>query len=234
MMTAWKALMVSVLIGFAAPGLASGDEADDLFREAIRLLAEEVVSSGDLMKEVEIERELETKALDALDRAVTLRPDDPAIRAWRCIAMARLRDERAIEEGESAVRLDPESPLAHRARGLAFEKDKRYDEALVDLDEAIRLAPGDAENFATRAKFHVARERSEKALADFAEAIRLAPRDPGPLVGRGELWLELDKNAPALQDFDEAIRLDPRFEAGPPDCGSADPVGGGRPRRGRG
>jgi Tfp pilus assembly protein PilF len=59
--------------------------------------------------------------------------------------------DRAIEDFNEAIRLDPKYASAFYSRGRAWSGKKEYDKAIKDYDQAIRLDPKDASAFNTLA-----------------------------------------------------------------------------------
>ncbi len=49
--------------------------------------------------------------------------------------------QRAIEDYDEAIRLDPQDAAAYNNRGLAYVDLGQFQKATIDLDEAIRLDP---------------------------------------------------------------------------------------------
>ena len=59
--------------------------------------------------------------------------------------------DRAIQDYDVAIRLDPTYPKPFNNRGLAYQKKGDYDRAIKDFDEAIKLDPKYGYAFANRA-----------------------------------------------------------------------------------
>ncbi len=88
------------------------------------------------------------------------------------------RYPQAMADYDQAVRLDPQSAMAHYNRGLSLRRQGKLALALADYDEAIRLNPQFAEAFNNRGNVHAAQGRYSQAIADSREALRLKPRYP--------------------------------------------------------
>lgn len=85
-------------------------------------------------------------AVEALQHATALRPDDP--RGWMMVAYAQLgagRPGDALPAARQAVKLAPRDPLALRHLGVAFFDLQRYADALEPLERAASLAPRNPE-----------------------------------------------------------------------------------------
>lgn len=136
-------------------------------------------------------------------------PSDPRRPAWRLLAGAALllagfalcvllprssafqcargwvltvldRPEMALAAYDTAARLDPQDPRAHRGRGWSLYVLERFPEALAALDEAIRLDPERASAHEGRGSTLWCLERWEAALGAYEQALALRPRDPAP------------------------------------------------------
>ena len=58
--------------------------------------------------------------------------------------------DKAIADGNEAIRLAPTYALAYNSRGNAWDAKKEYDKAIADFGEAIRLEPKYALAYANR------------------------------------------------------------------------------------
>ena len=117
---------------------------------------------------------------------------------------------RAIKSGTLS---DRSLATAYYNRAVAWERKRRYDRAIADLDEAIRLQairPEDtsvrAGTYAARGGVKLARKDYNGALADLDEALRLDPGRAEINVRRGQVWLAKGDPDKALQDFGAALR----------------------------
>jgi tetratricopeptide (TPR) repeat protein len=118
--------------------------------------------------------------------------------------------EKAIEDYESAIQLDPTNPHAYANRGNAYYHLQQYDQALADQNLVIQLDPGLALAYNTRGNVYRALHRDDEALADYNHAIHLDPKDALSYSNRGALYDRLKRYDEAVEDFSFAIRLDPR------------------------
>jgi tetratricopeptide (TPR) repeat protein len=119
--------------------------------------------------------------------------------------------ERAAAAYGEALRLDPQSALAHNNRGLTHKRRGDLDKAITDFNEAVRLDPHFAVAFHNRGAARQARGDLDGALVDFTESLRLDPTSAVGFNNRGYAHLEKENLDKALADFDEALRLQPKF-----------------------
>src|SRR5579871_126086 len=75
----------------------------------------------------------------------------------------------AEQEFDEALKISPTLVTAHLGRADLFFSQKRFDEALADLDQAIALAPS-ARAFFLRGETYLAQRRFDQAIQDFDEA----------------------------------------------------------------
>jgi tetratricopeptide (TPR) repeat protein len=81
--------------------------------------------------------------------------------------------DRAIQDFDEALRLDPDLPDAFRARGLAHANKGDSDRAIQDLDQAIRLNPNDTYAAYRRGVVYGNKGEYDRAIQDFDRAIRV-------------------------------------------------------------
>jgi len=117
---------------------------------------------------------------------------------------------RAIKSGTLS---DRNLANAYYNRAVSWERKRRYDRALADLDQAVRLQairPEEdsvrAGTFIARGTIKLVRQDYDGALADLDEALRLAPSQAEGYVRRGQVWLAKREPEKALQEFAAALR----------------------------
>ncbi len=146
-------------------------------------------------------------ALDALDRALELQPEDRFLLLDRAVACLRLkRFEEALEALERVLTKAPDDRevLLHRADALkglkqpvealgAFEKLL----ALPDLSLQHRLKA-----LHGKATLQFQLNRREESLATVEQALALAPNDPDFRLNRGRLLYRLRRFAEALSEVE--------------------------------
>lgn len=78
--------------------------------------------------------------------------------------------ERAIEDFDWAIRLDPQYASAYHNRGVAYYHLGQYDLAIEDYDKAIKLDPHLAEAYYGRGLAYAILGNSREAELDYAKA----------------------------------------------------------------
>ena len=80
--------------------------------------------------------------------------------------------EKAVQEYDEAIRLDPQHEDAYSNRGIAYGRLDQHERAVQDFDEAIRLDP-QADAYYNRGVTYQALGMSKEAELDFAKAKEL-------------------------------------------------------------
>jgi lipoprotein NlpI len=117
--------------------------------------------------------------------------------------------QRAIQDYDEALRIDPDSALAFNNRGSAFQHMGNYDRAIQDYDQAIRLDSSSALAYNNRGRANHLKEDYPKALKDYGDAIDLDPDFPLPFYNRGLTRFDQGLFIAAVPDFVRALQLDP-------------------------
>jgi tetratricopeptide (TPR) repeat protein/tRNA A-37 threonylcarbamoyl transferase component Bud32 len=105
----------------------------------------------------------------------------------------------------------PDHAHAFYCRGIAYEKLRRYQEAVADNSRAIELEPSHWMAWRARGDAYLDLGQAGKAIVDFSRAIELKPDEPAPWNGRGLAHHNLGQFAKALADYSKSIELDPKF-----------------------
>ena len=127
----------------------------------------------------------------------------------RANAYQNKRDyDRAIQDYNEAIRLDPDSALVRNNRGNAYQHKGDYEHALQDYDQAIRLDSGYAHAFNNRGRVHHFKENYAQAIKDYDEAIELDPDYAIAFYNRGLARYDQGLYIGAVPDFVRAFSLD--------------------------
>ena len=119
--------------------------------------------------------------------------------------------DKAIDDYNEAIHLDPKSAAAYYDRAGAFYDKDNYDRAIADCTEAIRLDPKLCDAYCYRGAAWHAKGNFDKAIADYGEAIRLDPKSAPAYCDRGMAFCRKNDFDRAIADCTEAIRLDPKL-----------------------
>lgn len=118
------------------------------------------------------------------------------------------RPDEALKAASAAIKADPANPVVRRMKAALLVGQKRYADALVEMQEAFRLEPEDGVNLINRAVVYRRLNRIDDALADIDEAIRMDPLDDGALTIKAQVLRQAGRNAEAGAVFDTMVELD--------------------------
>ena len=83
------------------------------------------------------------QALQAFDQALKLKPNDPAIISYQAtVYYAKGNNAKAMELCNQAIKLNPSFARAYNQRGMIYQSQEKYREALPDLQKAKSLGYG--------------------------------------------------------------------------------------------
>ena len=138
---------------------------------------------------------------------------------------------RAIQDFDRAISLDPNYANAFNGRGVAYQAKGDNDRAIQDYGQAIKIDPGNANALNGRCWLRAAAGQLQAALADCNESLRLRPNSSNSLDSRAFVHILLGHWDEAIADSDAALRADPRnayalFERGLAKRRKGDAAGG--------
>ncbi len=127
--------------------------------------------------------------------------------------------DRAIQDFDEAIKLDPTHAKPFNNRGVAYLRKGEYDLAIESLDEAIKLDPNYGGAFANRAGIYLKKNEYDRAARDYDEAIRLKPDLEA--VWNGRCWTRaiIGELQAGLEDCNKAL------QSGPNNAGTYDSRG---------
>jgi len=101
---------------------------------------------------------------------------------------ARHDYDRALQDYDEALRLNPKFAGAMRNRGIVYTRKGDYDRAIRDFSEAARLDPDDPHAVIGRGLVHCAKHEFADAVRDFDAALRVCPTCPLAVAGRAAAY----------------------------------------------
>lgn len=151
----------------------------------------------------------DTDALELMNKAVLLRPDEYMFYVNRGIIFSRLgMPEEALKDFDKAISLNPRLEV-YMARAEFYLTQNKEDNALADLAEAIRILPQYQNAYIVRGSFWMRKGQYEAALSDFNRALAIAPHNYGALINRGAVYFSTGNYEKALTDFTHAHSIEP-------------------------
>jgi tetratricopeptide (TPR) repeat protein len=115
--------------------------------------------------------------------------------------------QRAAEELEQAVRLEPQGLWPNFYQGLCAYRLGRHTDAVASYSVCIGAAPQAASCFHNRALAFDALGRPEQALRDYDQALRLDPALADAALNRGALHYRAKRYDAAIADLRRAQEL---------------------------
>ena len=94
--------------------------------------------------------------------------------------------DRAIQDYDQAIKLNPNYVKAFNNRGLSYDNKGQHDRAIQDYDQAIKLNPNDADAFYNRGLSHAHKGQYDRAIQDYDQAIKLDPNNAFALGNRAD------------------------------------------------
>jgi len=108
--------------------------------------------------------------------------------------------ERALQLGQKAVALDPDSVIGHRVIGLVHLARAEYDQASAEIDRALALNPSDSVGLMAQAEILLWLGRLDESIEASEAAFRFDPFPPGTyLFNLGLAYYERRRHADALR-----------------------------------
>jgi protein O-mannosyl-transferase len=109
-----------------------------------------------------------------------------------------------------AIRVTRDNEPAHLCLGLAYEKEGRQADAVIEYRTALRLNPHRVKTYNSLALLLAGAGRTNEAMTELREALRLFPADAAAHDSCANLLADSGQTGEALAEFREAVRLDPK------------------------
>src|SRR6478735_1874303 len=121
--------------------------------------------------------------------------------------------DKALDDCNAAIAIDPKLAAAYRCRGVIYYERKEFDRAISEQDQALAINPRFAGAHLDRGRAFAAKHDQARALADFDEAIKINPKYASPYNSRGLIHYERGQLDAAIADLSAAIELDAKYTA---------------------
>ena len=157
--------------------------------------------------------ELRKEALQTIDRAIAIEPNEPEHHVMRAFILCSLdRPKEALEPIRMALAFDPNDSLAHTAEAQAHLQMENWPLAERAARQALAL---DADNSGAANQLAQALRLQNKLDENAAHLAGMLARDPEDAfthANAGWAALQRGQHRDAELHFREALRLDPDFE----------------------
>ncbi|GAB4287560.1 MAG: hypothetical protein Fur0025_21130 [Oscillatoriaceae cyanobacterium] len=128
----------------------------------------------------------------------------------RGLERARTGDKQgAIQEFNSAIKLNPNNAEAYYKRANALYDMGDYQDAINDYTAALKINPSYVNSYFNRGLTYYEMGKYREAIADYTMAIKLDPKDADAYNKRGVAYHQLNDYPAAIQDYTKAISLNP-------------------------
>ena len=119
--------------------------------------------------------------------------------------------DKALDDFNQAIRLDPQATLAFLGRGVLLAGRKRsYERAIADFDKVLVLEPTNVLALIRRGEAFSQLGETGRGLADLDRAVALAPGSSQAYFQRGLIHARRNETATALADYNAALERNPR------------------------
>jgi len=120
--------------------------------------------------------------------------------------------DRAMNDFNKAVELDPSYAMALIDRGTAYDNKGDHEHAIADFDAAIKLDPKSADALTGRCAARAeAGSDLQQALIDCEQSLAIRGKDAGALNSRAFTYLRLGKFDEAIADYNSALKSNPKL-----------------------
>jgi tetratricopeptide (TPR) repeat protein len=131
--------------------------------------------------------------------------------------------ERALEDYNKALDLNPKDAVGYNNRGLVQHERNELEKALEDYSRAISLDPENPIFFENRALAHATMGRDQEALTDYEKALSMTRDEDRRNALRQRISvLEKRMKAPRSESPSAIIRLDDIIPSTPPNRADAE------------
>lgn len=151
------------------------------------------------------------EAIDFFGRLIEKEPTTVALasraRVWNYLG----EFDKAIDDCDEALRLDPQCAMAFDRRAQALTGKGKLDEALADFEKAIKLTPQYASTYSHRARAWLRKGDLDRTLADCDEALKREPSLSVAHYFRGRVWSRKAAPEKAIASYTKALTLNPHY-----------------------
>ena len=119
--------------------------------------------------------------------------------------------DEALAEFEAAVKLDPNSKVAHLALGRVKARQENLDDALREFKEVLRIDPMNIQAHLRAARILISKKESDKAEKYVESALRIDPKSPVAHLLLGHIYLSRKDLVKAKEHLLKTLALNPRL-----------------------
>ena len=128
--------------------------------------------------------------------------NSPHVYLYRGMALEKAgKLERALEDYNQAIALDPSYSEAYNNRGLLYQKKGRRDNAIEDFNRSILLDPSSGKAYFNLGVIHAETGLFDQAIEDFNHSLTREPAFADAYANRGIAYALTGRQGMALADF---------------------------------
>jgi tetratricopeptide (TPR) repeat protein len=116
-----------------------------------------------------------------------------------------------LEAMDERIRLSPGDPDQYIARGRAYYRLRRFEDAVADFEQAIARNPSSAEAYQGLGLAEGKNEHLPEAERAFSQAIAFSPGMAAAHNGLGVIYLRQGRREDARAAFERALAIDPTY-----------------------
>jgi tetratricopeptide (TPR) repeat protein len=114
-------------------------------------------------------------------------------------------NDRAIEDFNRSIRLDPNSKYAWNSRGMAYRNKGMFNRAISDYNRAVQIDPNHEYAWSNRGNAYKAKGMYARAVEDYKKAIQLYPDNADPYYNMACLHSIRNNSAEACKWLQRAV-----------------------------
>ena len=99
----------------------------------------------------------------------------------------------------------------YNSRGMAYDKEGRYDQAILDYNKALKINPRYAEAYNNRGVAYRRKGQYDRAISDYNKALEINPKDAEAYNNRAVAYLGKGQYDRAISDYNKALEINPSF-----------------------
>jgi len=120
----------------------------------------------------------------------------------------------AIQEYETAVKNDPESPFLEMELAALYQRQGDVKQALAHAEKSLRLDPKQQEAYFLLASLHVGLNQLDEATREYERILTLDPKNREARLFLATLYAQQRRYPKAIRTVQELLRLDPTLVVG--------------------
>ncbi|MDP4268227.1 MAG: tetratricopeptide repeat protein [Bacteroidota bacterium] len=119
--------------------------------------------------------------------------------------------DKAIENYDKAIELDPTDGILYFGRGNAWYKKGEFEKAIEDYNSVIKYKPEFAGAYNNRGNSYLRINDNDKAIEDYHNALRINPNEAETYNNIGICYGKKGEYDKSIKNYNEAIRIKPDY-----------------------